>query len=190
MLPWLRSQSDTNLWDPKATRDSGDIFAVYGNLFAAAAIYATDADAWAIPAQGFLEGRSKRDRVEACDHLDYQKRSRLSLLKAPQIFIAQDWAKHTKPNIDHLFVRYHEIVLGTAGTSNIEYDNYEFHNGLGEIVLFVCRDCKLRWFSFPRGMRVVLMPKVLTLIHELCECFPFRRPFHPEKDFDRVERTF
>lgn len=59
MLSSLRFQSEINLWDPKATRDPGEISDVHGNLFAAVAIYATDADAWAILIQGFLEGRRK-----------------------------------------------------------------------------------------------------------------------------------
>lgn len=37
-----------NLWDPKAMRDSGEISAANGNLFVAAAIYATVADACTI----------------------------------------------------------------------------------------------------------------------------------------------
>lgn len=62
--------SEMDLWDPKATRDSGEMSAVYGNLFAAAAIYATVADACTILAQGFLKGGRKRDRVAVDDHLD------------------------------------------------------------------------------------------------------------------------
>jgi len=70
MCPSERFHSETSLWDPKATRDSGEMSAVYGNLFAAAAMYATVVDACSIAVEDFIRGGPKRDRVVAEDHLD------------------------------------------------------------------------------------------------------------------------
>ena len=64
MFPSGRFHSETNLWDPKATSDSEEISAAYGNLFAAAAMYATVAVAWIILTEELLEGRRKRDGEE------------------------------------------------------------------------------------------------------------------------------
>ena len=62
MFPSGRFHSETNLRDPKATSDPGEISAAYGNRFAAAAMYATVAVACTILAQNSSEGGQKKDR--------------------------------------------------------------------------------------------------------------------------------
>ena len=87
---------------------------MYGNLFAAAEMYAAVVDACTIPARDFLEGGWERDRVVADDHLDSHESNHHPSAQA------QSFAQHCYCPVSGLPDHIHKRVVNrrTTGCRN------------------------------------------------------------------------